>query len=326
MSEVVYLDQNMWIKLLQQQKGQISGFGDELDAVVRLSDTGRAIFPLSRFHAVETASYGGGDESINDMFEFMLEISQRYCVAPFDIVKKEEIAQEAHRLIGLDFSIKGKVIGQGLPFMHGGNRYEITANPEEGDGSEMEELLYEWSQGEEFADELLNDDGFREIMGDRRHEEEIAEELEEIRSKNEGEFKSNSHQRKITTLHYLQEEVCPAVKSRVEELLLSEKDASPLIDHDISEETLESEEFALKYMKRFPAVDSYTKLTVSRNLQKSEIEENDLNDIMALSVAIPYCDLVLTENFWASVSSQCDLEDDYGGVVSSDLSEVTNLL
>lgn len=121
-------------------------------------------------------------------------------------------------------------------------------------------------------------------------------------------------------------EVRPAVKSKVEELLLSGKDVSPLVDHDISEETLESEEFALEYMKRFPAVDSYTKLTVSRDLQKSEIKENDLNDIMALSVAIPYCDLVLTENFWASVSSQCDLEDDYGGVVSSDLSEVTNLL
>ena len=314
----------MWIKLLQQQKGRISGYEDELDAVIELSESGKAVFPLSRFHAIETASYTGGSQSVDDMFDLMLAVSRRYCIAPFDIVRKEEISREAHRLAGLEFSMDGRIIGQGIIRMHGGDRYEITVDSE--DGSELEERLYEFSESEELAKEILEDEGFRELLADRSIEQEIAEDLEEIRKENEDKFKSNSHQREVTTLHYFQESVRPAVKSKFTELLLTRiDDVSPPFDHGISEERLESKEYALEYAKRFPAMYTYTKLTVSRDLQKRKIEKNDLNDILALSIAIPYCDLVLTENFWAAIASQCSLEEDYDTVVSSDLSDVIAL-
>jgi len=39
-------------------------------------------------------------------------------------------------------------------------------------------------------------------------------------------------------------------------------------------------------------------------------------------VAIPYCDVVVTENFWAHIASQVGVDDLYNTEVESDVDEV----
>jgi hypothetical protein len=323
MTKIIYLNQNKWIDLLKQQKGQVTEYEEELNAVKRLSETGEVIFPLSRYHSIETSSYRGGRESIDDMFRFMLDVSQAHCIAPYDIVKSEEIEQEARRLLGLDFRIDEKVISKGLPFMHAGRWSQITVDSNQ-DDSKLEKQLHEFSKSEEFAEKALFNSGYRSVLSDRNHEQEAASDLEKIREENSGKFKNNSHQRDVTTLYYHQEHIRPKVKRNVIELLLSEEMVSPLVDHGISEERLESKKYAIEYTKRFPASYTYTKLTVSRDLQR-KIKSNDLNDIMALSVAIPCCDIIITENFWTSVANQCSLGNEYDSKIVSNLSEISGL-
>jgi hypothetical protein len=98
---------------------------------------------------------------------------------------------------------------------------------------------------------------------------------------------------------------------------------NPQIDHGISQERLESEEYAFEWIQDFPAIYTHVNLTVERDIQRHrDIQPNDLNDIMALSVAIPYCDVVVTENFWAHIASQVGVDDLYNTEVTSNIEEV----
>ncbi|WP_280478866.1 hypothetical protein [Nocardia asiatica] len=62
-----------------------------------------------------------------------------------------------------------------------------------------------------------------------------------------------------------------------------------------------------------------------RNPQKAW-EKNDLNDLLALSTAVPYCDVVVTENEWVHHLTQLGLADRYGTIVLADLTELTDVL
>lgn len=325
MPSVVYLDQNMWIMLLRQKNGQETAYSQELKTIERLSANGNAVFPLSLVHATETASSADRDGGVDDMVDLMLDISQMNCVAPYTTVESEEILKEAHRLMGLDFSMSGKVIGQGLPFMYGGNNYDIVSESDDLD-PELKKILLDFSISREAANELLKDAELRESLGDRDHEKELAHRLENIRNENEGKIRSNTQYRKKSVAHYFGNTIRPELKDHVEQLLLTQNRISPLIDHDISEEELESLEYATEYMKHFPSSYVHTNITALRDLQKQrDIAANDLNDIMALSVAIPYCDMVITEGFWTNLSGQLSLGELFDTTVTSNLKDIHNL-
>jgi hypothetical protein len=55
-------------------------------------------------------------------------------------------------------------------------------------------------------------------------------------------------------------------------------------------------------------------------------ERQDLNDIGALSVAIPYCDVVVTERLWTDAAERSELSEKFGTVVISDLADLTRHL
>jgi len=55
-------------------------------------------------------------------------------------------------------------------------------------------------------------------------------------------------------------------------------------------------------------------------------EGNDLNDVMALSVAVPYCDVVVTERQWAHFVGVAKLDRRFNTTVISDLRRLPELL
>ena len=52
------------------------------------------------------------------------------------------------------------------------------------------------------------------------------------------------------------------------------------------------------------------------------IDVNDINDIWALSMAIPYCDIVVTEKMWTSIARQAKLDKICDTVILPSLSEL----
>lgn len=53
---------------------------------------------------------------------------------------------------------------------------------------------------------------------------------------------------------------------------------------------------------------------------------NDMIDLATLASAIPYCDAVLTEKFWADLTHRAKLDLQYSTFVSSDLAEIVDWL
>ena len=57
-----------------------------------------------------------------------------------------------------------------------------------------------------------------------------------------------------------------------------------------------------------------------------EVDPNDMTDISFLSVAIPYCDIVVTEKFWTDLARRKKLHEKYDTAILSDLLELGSYL
>jgi hypothetical protein len=81
------------------------------------------------------------------------------------------------------------------------------------------------------------------------------------------------------------------------------------------------------FVDAVPTVLASSELERHRNVASQKAwERQDLNDIGSLSVAIPYCDIVVTENLWTDAAERSALPEKFGTVVISDLAELTGHL
>jgi hypothetical protein len=53
---------------------------------------------------------------------------------------------------------------------------------------------------------------------------------------------------------------------------------------------------------------------------------NDLNDVTALAIAVPYCDVVVTERSWSSMLSAAKVSQRFETTITPSLQDVVNLL
>jgi len=53
---------------------------------------------------------------------------------------------------------------------------------------------------------------------------------------------------------------------------------------------------------------------------------NDLNDVTALAIAVPYCDVVVTERSWSSILSAAKVPQRFETTMTASLQDVVNLL
>ena len=66
----------------------------------------------------------------------------------------------------------------------------------------------------------------------------------------------------------------------------------------------------------------YSKL---KNKQRKN-DINDYKDIVSLAQAVPYCDAVITENYWSSLIVEHGLDKKYNTLVSKNINDLKKLL
>jgi len=90
--KVIYLDQNHWIELARTAYGRASRPETPmvLEALRQARASGRTCFPLSFGHYIETRKRGNADQRLR-LAKFMLELSGGITVAPPDVVFRHEI-------------------------------------------------------------------------------------------------------------------------------------------------------------------------------------------------------------------------------------------
>jgi hypothetical protein len=83
----------------------------------------------------------------------------------------------------------------------------------------------------------------------------------------------------------------------------------------------------IEFIHDLPSRDVHLELLQlrHRNPQKAW-DANDLTDVSALAIAVPYCDVVVTERLWADLVKRARLDKKYNTVVLANLNDLVDLL
>ena len=82
-----------------------------------------------------------------------------------------------------------------------------------------------------------------------------------------------------------------------------------------------------RFLDNVPTARCWFTLLYQRDQQlQRPIQENDLNDIWFLTLAIPYSDIVITERMWASISRDAKLDTKYDTSIFSSIRDLDQYL
>jgi hypothetical protein len=334
---IVYLDLNHWIGLAKADVGHPDGRRNQ-EALVALREfraVGQVHLPLSATHFMEMARIKSSRQR-HDVARVMEELSGFDCLMNRVVVIKLELEAAFDRLLGEVGQVFDPIplIGNGgmqVMGMRGGFRIrdqagaditeEVKARwpggPDAFDvwGSEVERNL-NWSflagpaDGPE-EEELRNKYGWRPEKATAVSHRRAEQEQEQATRLNEETRWRRGRLRDVVSGRYLALEVYSMLEEEAQRrgvdfpLLLPEPDD------------------ARRFTDSMPSADVWiTLLTARHRNPETRWTANDIYDADALSVAVPYCDLVATEKHATSLLSGEGLPERVGTEVVTNLDEL----
>lgn len=308
----VYLDQNHWIYLARDywgkpHKPEHKGLAGRLfDAV----ESDRVRLPLSTIHFIEHLRAESGARrhrlaQVFDRFNRGWHMASWACVLPVEI----------HRAVANAFGERSampqpEVFGKGFLFGLGPKERDLLL---EGRTEQQLNLLQSIAALPGAILDLLT---FPNEAGRARQNAKVTESscgygaaAEELRSVRKSDF-TEVHRRAQYAGYTLYHQ----------HIIFPELDA---IGRTCDEFLNLGTEGLAAFWSDVPSLDVDCELTLYRDRQWSRsVDPNDLRDIGYLSLAIPYCDVVVTERFWARATEETGLAEKYGTVVCTDLAEI----
>lgn len=321
--DVVYLDQKDWIHLARQHYGRSSKVrGKKLsDVILEASDRNSAIFPLSLVHFDETL-HRLDKKSRMRLASLMIQVSKGYTMFPGgDIFMEWECHQAAKKRLGLHtVNLNKFVVGKGISHMVGA-RGELVRKPgTEGPelSEELKKQILEYVESPQAMLKLLGtQDLAKHAMLIKQTHLETVKKMEQIRKKNL-QITDNNLRYRVCLVDFLVHEIGPWLAKMHVELNLP-KDA--IVNGNWTQKDF------LEFFENMPSSFCLFTFSYRRDqLIQRPIEVNDLNDIWALSMAIPYCDIVVTESMWASIARQSKLDKKYDTLILSSTEELVDHL
>jgi hypothetical protein len=131
-----------------------------------------------------------------------------------------------------------------------------------------------------------------------------AQKLEEIREQWRSRIKDNDLLRRAVMADYLIYAIGPKLFEVLSDLMPNPKAFIDKISQD--------KEALIRFFQTMPTSYCIAQLTLYRDMQtERKIQPNDMHDIMSLSMAIPYSDVVVTERMWQTAITQTKLDSLY---------------
>lgn len=295
---VVYLDLNHFVNMAKIVAGKPApGYADLLDVCRNAANDGRAIFPLSATHLMEMAAIVGSRQR-SDVAAIMEELSKFQYLLGRAIIQVFEV-EESLRAIGVDLPLAGggDLIGRGgfYPF---GRHSEIFV---EGEGQPAFERLRE-RLGAEAMDKWMADAN-REaqwllLTGGEEGRQGVPAWQRILNDRADREI---DQARKI--------DQAPAIEPDWKREQMRDLVAAAEVYTELNSILARSTRDRVELDQLFPTVDHARRFTdgmpstrvaitikthYHRNAQH-EWSPNDVHDIDAISVAVPYCDAVYTD-------------------------------
>lgn len=314
---VIYLDQWVWSALTDAyyERSKEKSSRETLEKIINAVTEKKAVFPITDFHLLETRQMGVL-ESRRQRLKVVGEITQGVALAPTGELIPKFVYNEVAKLYGgpeLDIQI----LGRGPFFAYGidGNRLRIAQNLSEEQFAIYEKIFASPEGLMSYVSGTSEEQNTRSMQKLNQSKQKYVSHGEEIRQKQREGKKAEAYRNYI-------------INSKIFELTslrLGQIDPTgQAFDTFLNLSSADQ----IQLLSRVPIIDVETKLSIERNKDpKRPIEPNDLIDVSYLSVAIPYCDVIVTERYWYSISkTQLHLDERYEAAIIKSLAHLEPLL
>jgi hypothetical protein len=310
----VYLDQNHWISLAKAAKGRPDGanFVKALDVAKSAVADGRAVFPLSSVHFMETAR--ANPRQRNELAALMTCLSSGVVLRWWSHPLVEiQIRNAVRRMFGEPLlQNEPSPFGRGIEDAFGMELCRLLDMP-----PERAERLRSGLETPEGLIALLThkDEAGRKAYiacSDRMGKEAVAE-YERRRTLCAGEDQDQSRG------------AYAAIHTTTFSMELQR--SLPEIGRTVDDWGNAGPSRLMEFWESIPSLHVEMELNTQMHRQKSKAwTTHDDRDIGFLSLAIPACDVVVTEKFWVDLAHRRKLDAHYDTVLLSDLSDLPKYL
>jgi hypothetical protein len=303
MTKIIYLDQNKWIDLSRAYYNTKGGeqFKDVLDLLSKKVVAGEVILPMSIVHYIETTRSANPDRK-EKFARFMVSLTKENGIVPFNHIRNAEVNEAVLKRLGrkAEVNVKDLAIGTGLKFI-----FAIDLLP--GIPDEIKNIL----DSDETLIKLLLLSEKELSLQLQKESEDALEEQERLRESQKDESKE---MRLRLIIADMSQNVNPIIINCLKQL---NEDVKMFVDGFKSADDWKSFFFDI------PTMDIWMNLHHLRNNDKSKkIHRNDTNDIAFLSIAVPYCDIVVCEKYWAHLLNSSGLAFKYNCIVLDSLNDL----
>ena len=316
--KIVFLDQNAWIYLAQGHYGVNRAFSEVAKLAVNASEDERVIFPLYIGHFAETAK-NKKMERRERLSQFMVKLSKGNTLLPSNIAIEREIECACLQAItGETIDLLPWLLGKGYAHMMGSSGVQV-----EWDGvvpKEIEKI------NKMLSDKMLDPKTFVALVNcgiDKQQLKELTDNadktvtlVEDIRKRNAGIPKASRY--KTEVVMYFDN----SLLKRIVDFMLSKQLSPKLLDPVFS-----NKDSLIRFFRTMPSNYCLFELSYFRDMQpQRKIQSNDMNDLMSLCLAIPYCDVVVTERQWANGANQRGIDKEYKTLVLGSVTDLKSAL
>jgi len=314
----LYLDQNKWIDLARAHYDRPGGelFKDALRAVRRGVESARVIVPFSMVNAVE-AMFPRDSRRRKRLAQFMVDLSCNRTILPEQQATRWEIWNALDLLFGRGkpMPVRPLVVQQGFSNALGFD--DLVFGP-----TAKEEAVVRHIHSPDMTMDFLS---VVSVKRDRIERGRAAEGrwvsiFEKVRS-NAALLGLGPEQRRVLAFTAM----FSATGNHAPDLVWAMQGLG-LTFEEFSSRVNSAEDIA-RLAAHVPNLDVFVTLTVARKQDLVRpIHRNDLRDLDWLSVAVPYANLIVSENYWGHQVRATGLDEKYGTVLLTDLRELPDRL
>ncbi|GCB01841.1 hypothetical protein NCCNTM_54750 [Mycolicibacterium sp. NCC-Tsukiji] len=317
----VYLDQNKWIDLARAATGHPKGaaFVETLSVLTQAVDDGRARFPLSCAHYLETGKQHDRTKRI-ELSRTMLRLARQIRIAPSHTVVPWEIRRALISVFGLQRAIPDlELFGAGVAHAFSAPSLRYTAP------TQWQEVL---------PPTLLN---ALQARGEAVFEARVLADDMPEGGPQIGSLRLRDHIN-LTGDRFVEGQQTIAAwigelgRGRLKDVMLATAfvDISEPLSLAATVLGITADQLADNAQDIIEAIPSrWTEMKLRHRRQanpQKAWEGNDLNDVISLSTAVPYCDVVVTERSWAAHINAEKVSDRYGTLVTPHLHALVDRL
>jgi hypothetical protein len=316
---IAYLDQKIWGQLHAGRHDPNSRHTAAYETVREAVERGDVICPYSIARFFETDAHHD-DVFKRELYELMIDLSNNFCMRNYFDAIGAEITAYLFRHVDLlpEINPADQVFSRGLVAPHGTPRIIDDGVP-----IDSEWKVHKFFRSEEATRKLIQADDFVDNLPNLRDEEkrsEYVETLEAKRQETKDIADSDEGRSEQLIIESFRNDVLPSLIHTAEHIAI-DVDIISIIARDTAFSGFHD------FFMQFPTYYSHLDLILGRDEHRDRnIEANDLYDVMALAVAIPYTDVVVTEEFFAGVAYKQGLPDRFDSTILTDLQDFADHL